>query len=111
MRLLSPSGFLMLFHAAAAGLFIGQMKFMMLKNINILFNYDPDEKNENGYDFRTATARGKAEQADISAVNAREDSEVARVIARELAPDFLQPGKVFHEYFKSASSLLIKTIH
>lgn len=43
--------------------------------------------------IRTATARGKAEQADISAVNAREDSEVARVIARELAPDFLQPGK------------------
>lgn len=41
---------------------------------------------------RTATARGKAEQADISAVNAREDSEVARLIAKELAPDFLQPG-------------------
>lgn len=43
---------------------------------------------------RTATARGKAEQADIAAVNAREDSEVARVIARELAPDFIQPGKI-----------------
>ncbi|ODN03851.1 Junctophilin-3 [Orchesella cincta] len=42
---------------------------------------------------RTATARGKAEQADIAAAHAREDSEIARVIAKELAPDFLQPGK------------------
>ncbi|KAK7083150.1 MORN repeat [Halocaridina rubra] len=41
---------------------------------------------------RTATARGKAEQADISAVHAREDSDVARIFAKQFAPDFHQPG-------------------
>ncbi|KAK8744269.1 hypothetical protein OTU49_000711 [Cherax quadricarinatus] len=41
---------------------------------------------------RTATARGKAEQADISGVHAREDSDVARVFAKQYAPDFHQPG-------------------
>ncbi|XP_042204277.1 junctophilin-1-like isoform X2 [Homarus americanus] len=41
---------------------------------------------------RTATARGKAEQADISAVHARDDSDVARVFAKQFAPDFHQPG-------------------
>nr|XP_053633934.1 junctophilin-1-like [Cherax quadricarinatus] len=43
---------------------------------------------------RTATARGKAEQADISGVHAREDSDVARVFAKQYAPDFHQPGTV-----------------
>ncbi|CAL4065767.1 unnamed protein product, partial [Meganyctiphanes norvegica] len=41
---------------------------------------------------RTATARGKAEQADISAVHAREDSDIARIYAKQFAPDFHQPG-------------------
>ncbi|XP_045615335.1 junctophilin-1 isoform X2 [Procambarus clarkii] len=41
---------------------------------------------------RTATARGKAEQADISAVHARDDSDVARDFAKQYAPDFHQPG-------------------
>ncbi|XP_037084685.1 junctophilin-1-like [Pollicipes pollicipes] len=41
---------------------------------------------------RTATARGKAEQADIAAQHAREDSGIARVHAKQFAPDFLQPG-------------------
>ncbi|XP_068216877.1 junctophilin-1 isoform X1 [Palaemon carinicauda] len=41
---------------------------------------------------RTATARGKAEQADISAVHAREDSDIARIFAKQFAPDFHQPG-------------------
>ncbi|XP_048520799.1 probable serine/threonine-protein kinase ndrD isoform X2 [Dendroctonus ponderosae] len=40
---------------------------------------------------RTATARGKAEQADIAAAQAREDSEVADTVARQYAPDFKQP--------------------
>ncbi len=60
--------------------------------------------------IRTATARGKAEQADISAVNAREDSEVARVIARELAPDFLQPGK-WHYFIRAFFSVYIHLIN
>ncbi|XP_042879503.1 junctophilin-1-like isoform X3 [Penaeus japonicus] len=41
---------------------------------------------------RTATARGKAEQADIYAVHAREDSDIARIFAKQFAPDFHQPG-------------------
>ncbi|XP_022241833.1 junctophilin-1-like [Limulus polyphemus] len=41
---------------------------------------------------RTATARGKAEQADISAVHAREDSDFARLIAQQFAPEFQQSG-------------------
>ncbi|XP_043211421.1 junctophilin-1-like [Amphibalanus amphitrite] len=41
---------------------------------------------------RTATARGKAEQADVAGQHAREDSAVARLHAKQFAPDFLQPG-------------------
>jgi len=41
---------------------------------------------------RTATARGKAEQADYAAVCAREDSFEARACASNFAPEFQQPG-------------------
>lgn len=41
---------------------------------------------------RTATARGKAELADMSAEHARADSELAQQTARQFAPDFRQPG-------------------
>lgn len=41
---------------------------------------------------RTATARGKAELADIAAEHAREDSDIAQRTARQFAPDFRQPG-------------------
>ncbi|XP_068083311.1 junctophilin-1 isoform X2 [Anabrus simplex] len=41
---------------------------------------------------RTATARGKAEQADIAADHAKEDSDIARETAKQFAPDFHQPG-------------------
>ena len=41
---------------------------------------------------RTATARGKAEQADIGAAHARNDSDMARIFAKQFAPDFHQPG-------------------
>merc|ERR1712106_647742 len=41
---------------------------------------------------RTATARGKAEQADYAAVCAREDSSEARACAQTFAPEFQQPG-------------------
>jgi len=40
---------------------------------------------------RTATARGKAEQADYAAVCAREDSTEARGCAQTFAPEFQQP--------------------
>lgn len=41
---------------------------------------------------RTATARGKAELADIAADHARQDSDLAQATARQFAPDFRQPG-------------------
>ena len=47
--------------------------------------------------YRTATARGKGEQADISAVHAREDSDLARIYAKQFAPDFHQPGKLIQQ--------------
>lgn len=41
---------------------------------------------------RTATARGKAELADMAADHAREDFEIAIATAKQFAPDFTQPG-------------------
>jgi len=41
---------------------------------------------------RTATARGKAEQADYAAVCAKEDSGEARACSQTLAPEFGKPG-------------------
>ncbi|XP_063977064.1 junctophilin-1 isoform X2 [Diachasmimorpha longicaudata] len=41
---------------------------------------------------RTATARGKAELADIAADQARQDSDLAQQTAKQFAPDFRQPG-------------------
>ncbi|KAL1124100.1 hypothetical protein AAG570_001870 [Ranatra chinensis] len=41
---------------------------------------------------RTATARGKAELADVAADHAREDFEIARATAKQFAPDFILPG-------------------
>lgn len=41
---------------------------------------------------RTATARWKAEQADVAAAHAREDADVAIDVAKQYAPDFKQPG-------------------
>ncbi|XP_037792931.1 junctophilin-1-like [Penaeus monodon] len=46
---------------------------------------------------RTATARGKAEQADMYAVHAREDSDIARIFAKQFAPDFHQAGVAAQE--------------
>ncbi|XP_035214514.1 junctophilin-2-like [Stegodyphus dumicola] len=44
---------------------------------------------------RTATARGKAEQADIAAKHARTESDIARLVAKQFAPEFQQPGTGF----------------
>lgn len=41
---------------------------------------------------RTATARGKAEQADVAAAQARQDSDVAEEVARRYAPEFVPPS-------------------
>ncbi len=42
-----------------------------------------------------ATARGKAEIADAAAYQARDDFEVARIAAKQFAPDFSLPSKFF----------------
>ncbi|XP_077410801.1 junctophilin-1a [Vanacampus margaritifer] len=41
---------------------------------------------------RTAHARTKSEAADQAAISALQDAEIARAVARELAPNFYQPG-------------------
>ncbi|KAL0849284.1 hypothetical protein ABMA28_013610 [Loxostege sticticalis] len=41
---------------------------------------------------RTATARGKAEQADEAADQAKEDCDLAQTTAKQFAPDFKHPG-------------------
>ncbi|XP_055007433.1 junctophilin-1-like [Boleophthalmus pectinirostris] len=41
---------------------------------------------------RTAHARAKADAADQAAQSANQDSDIARAVARELAPSFHQPG-------------------
>ncbi|KAM4533915.1 junctophilin-1a [Odontesthes bonariensis] len=41
---------------------------------------------------RTAHARTKSEAADQAAISALHDSEIARAVARELSPNFYQPG-------------------
>lgn len=42
---------------------------------------------------RTSTARAKAEQADAAAMHAREDSNVARIFAKQFQPDVKLPGQ------------------
>lgn len=42
-----------------------------------------------------ANARTKAEQADAIAQKARQDSDVARLKAKEYAPEFHQPGTAY----------------
>ncbi|GFY49974.1 junctophilin-1 [Trichonephila inaurata madagascariensis] len=45
---------------------------------------------------RTATARGKAEQADELAKHARAESDVARLVAKNYAPELAQQGRQFY---------------
>lgn len=42
--------------------------------------------------FRMANARAKAEQADQMALKAEQDSDTARLKAKQYAPEFHQPG-------------------
>lgn len=46
-----------------------------------------------------ATARGKAELSDIAADHAREDYEIAKLTAKQFAPDFIQPGVSARDVF------------
>lgn len=58
---------------------------------------------------RTATARGKAEQADIAAAQAREDSYVAEEVARRYAPEF-KPIKSKNPYRYVEPAIIQKDI-
>lgn len=49
------------------------------------------------YLSRTAHARTKSEAAEHAASSAVHESEIARAVARELSPNFYQPGKVLKE--------------
>ncbi|XP_006880536.1 PREDICTED: junctophilin-1-like [Elephantulus edwardii] len=42
--------------------------------------------------IKTAHARAKADAADQAALAARQECDIARAVARELSPDFYQPG-------------------
>lgn len=43
---------------------------------------------------RTAHARTKSEAAEQAAISAIHEAEIARAVARELSPNFYQPGKI-----------------
>lgn len=43
---------------------------------------------------RTAHAKAKAEGSEQAAQAANNESGIARMMARELSPDFYQPGKI-----------------
>ncbi|CAL1289873.1 unnamed protein product [Larinioides sclopetarius] len=47
---------------------------------------------------RTATSRGKAEQADIAAIHAQEDATIARQIAKQFDPDIKMPDMMKNRY-------------
>nr|XP_010949785.1 junctophilin-1 isoform X2 [Camelus bactrianus] len=49
---------------------------------------------------RTAHARAKSDAADQAALAARQECDIARAVARELSPDFYQPGP---DYIKQRS--------
>uniref|UniRef100_F6YGX0 Junctophilin n=1 Tax=Equus caballus TaxID=9796 RepID=F6YGX0_HORSE len=61
---------------------------------------------------RTSHAKAKAEAAEQAAVAANQESNIARTLARELAPDFYQPGpeyqkrRLLQEILENSESLL-----
>lgn len=57
------------------------------------------------YSYRTAHARTKSEAADQAALSAVHESEIARAVARELSPNFYQPGNFLQPGFMHRTSL------
>ncbi|XP_045837722.1 junctophilin-2 isoform X1 [Meles meles] len=61
---------------------------------------------------RTSHAKAKAEAAEQAALAANQESSIARTVARELAPDFYQPGpeyqkrRLLQEILENSESLL-----
>lgn len=62
------------------------------------------------YLSRTAHARTKSEAAEQAAISAVHESEIARAVARELSPNFHQPGKFLKTLEVSSALSLIDTI-
>lgn len=65
----------------------------------------------NAIDFvcSMATARGKAELSDIAADHAREDYDIAKLTAKQFAPDFIQPGG-FHRRRETLYNIITRVI-
>lgn len=55
---------------------------------------------------RTAHARTKSEAAEQAAISAVHDSEIARAVARELSPNFYQPGNLSQQAFIHNTDIL-----
>ncbi|XP_026866845.1 junctophilin-1b [Electrophorus electricus] len=59
---------------------------------------------------RTAHARAKGEAADQAALTACHDSDIARAVARELSPNFHQPGPDYIKQRFSSEPIEIKEV-
>ncbi|KAL7851697.1 hypothetical protein AOLI_G00220530 [Acnodon oligacanthus] len=59
---------------------------------------------------RTAHARAKAEAADQAALSACQNSDIARAVARELSPNFHQPGPDYIKQRFSSEPIEIKEV-
>uniref|UniRef100_A0A8C2CUF3 Junctophilin 1b n=1 Tax=Cyprinus carpio TaxID=7962 RepID=A0A8C2CUF3_CYPCA len=62
------------------------------------------------YEGETAHARAKAEAADQAALSASQDSDIARAVARELSPNFYQPGPDYIKQRFSSEPIEIKEV-
>lgn len=60
-----------------------------------------------------ATARGKAELSDIAADHAREDFEIAKLTAKQFAPDFVQPGVCYMNVLRTVhnQTSILQSVH
>ena len=61
---------------------------------NIFFSA---QKFKNNIILRTNHAIGKAYQADEAAELARDESKIARCVAKEMSPDYHQPGSYLYK--------------
>ena len=83
-----------------------------MKKRDIISNVDSKLVRRRLVTFRMANARDRAEQADSASLRARQDSDIARLKAKEFAPEFHQPGiymitiNFCHEYSRQLNIIL-----
>lgn len=58
--------------------------------------------------YRTAHARAKADAADQAAQAARQECDIARAVARELSPNFYQPGNCRLGFYVTICFIAVK---